>query len=551
MPEITTDDELQNAFESIQRDIARSTRRRSVWVSSNGNGEIIDLAGQPDQPSEITKEETKIIDPETIIKLYKPFCKSDNEIIKEAKYKDCVVTIRGLYFHKDDKNIVKDCITDKYTWIHDATSIINVFDSNGLPDYKNSNAYVDRNNHNKLIKCYYSLSGRGNDIDEFYTLYKFINTEYYYESLKSGLFIHENCKKLINSENYARYRKVNAIKKAKNLSLNEMYKFGLKSPSFLRTEGKKYTFGVELETICGVIPSYLDDELNYEAVHDGSLRDENGNVNGGEYVTGILTGDTGFLQLHKLTYELKRRTKVDFKCGMHVHLGLENCASFNKELIVTLYKLCLMVESQIFELLPISRRNNEYCRNIASMNLMYYDSDFESKYNFDIKTNEYYDDIVNFVSSGFSSSDKVNKKKDHPMGHKCGYNHRSARYCWLNLVPTLFDTRKNGIYTVEFRNHPGTTSYLKTKNWLLICMALLWYAENYQKEILKAKDISLKGIIMLAYPKQGHKLVSYMEKRIDKFSIKDTVAAKEVEKLDYDEEVDTKSSVNKMSIKDI
>ena len=37
---------------------------------------------------------------------------------------------------------------------------------------------------------------------------------------------------------------------------------GIKSPSYKITEGKRYKFGLELETIYGRLPYYLDNYLN-------------------------------------------------------------------------------------------------------------------------------------------------------------------------------------------------------------------------------------------------------------------------------------------------
>ena len=70
-----------------------------------------------------------------------------------------------------------------------------------------------------------------------------------------------------------------------------------------------------METISGKLPQYLDDSLNYLSIRDGSLKDEDGEEYGYEYVTGVLTGDTGLLQTKKLCNALTKYCIVNKKCG--------------------------------------------------------------------------------------------------------------------------------------------------------------------------------------------------------------------------------------------
>lgn len=109
---------------------------------------------------------------------------------------------------------------------------------------------------------------------------EFIPMDFFVECLNDGIFYHKH---LVNNmpKKPNRYRQTKAIKKLhKYPLLKDQLKYGIKSSTYTLTEGKRYTFGVEIETSSGYIPEYLDKDLNYEAVHDGSLRDENGNVMG-------------------------------------------------------------------------------------------------------------------------------------------------------------------------------------------------------------------------------------------------------------------------------
>lgn len=356
---------------------------------------------------------------------------------------------------------------------------------------------------------------------------EFIPMEHFVECINDGLFYHKYHTKLM-PKRPLKYRQANAIKKlSKYPNLKDQLKYGIKSTSYTVTEGKRYTFGLEIETSNGYLPEYLDKSLNYEAVHDGSLRDENGNVMGGEYVTGVLVGDSGFLQLKKLCNELAKRCQVNHRCGVHVHIGGVN---FNKEFIVHLYKLCLDIQNDLYKMLPVSRRNNEYCRPLNNFHFggltMYKDS-----MEYDINIDNMYQTIRNYVAHvDRIDPSRINKKNQHPLGNKCGYNHTAPRYCWLNLVPAMFDTRGNGIYTIEIRSHSATLSYTKIKNWVLICMAIMWFAENEQQYI-RMNTVKLSDVIDAAYPKKGSKLIEYIYERIAKFALDPNGQ----EKLDYQE----------------
>ena len=342
-----------------------------------------------------------------------------------------------------------------------------------------------------------------------------IPKEHFKECINDGRFYHTKYLKQMPNKP-AVYRGADAIKKIKSTpDIKDQLKYGIKSSTYLVTEGKRYTFGAEIETSAGHLPGYLDQDLNYEAVHDGSLRDENGKVWGGEYVTGVLTGDSGFLQLKRLCNELSKRCQINKKCGVHIHIGGVN---FNKEFIVYLYKLALDLEKEIYAMLPKSRNGNEYCRPLHKFTF-----DLNRKFNSPMDYNMHIDDkysmLLNHIAhvERFDPS-RMNKKTQHPLGNKCGYNHSTARYCWLNLVPAMFDTRGNGAYTIEIRNHSATLSYTKIKNWTLITMAMMWFAEN-EKQYIANNKVSLSTVIMKAYPKKGQALLNYIYERTAKFSL--------------------------------
>lgn len=284
--------------------------------------------------------------------------------------------------------------------------------------------------------------------------------------------------------------------------------------TYVGTYGKQYTFGIEIETCSGNLPPYLDNFLFYSAVHDGSLRDEeDGEVYGGEYVTDVLWGDEGLRQTKALSRQLSARCMVNKKCSVHVHLG---DVVFNKENVVLMYYLYQMFQDEIFSIMPGSRRNNEYCRKLPEVQINLKNILIDRQFWID----KYYGEIISVLSRKDYANKTVNKKKDHPQGFKCGYDHSAARYCWVNFIPAVFDTRKNGQYTIEFRPMSATTDFKKIKNWLLICMGLVDVVENHKRFIYESKLIDLESAITESYPK-GHKdLVEFINSRKVKFANK-------------------------------
>lgn len=346
----------------------------------------------------------------------------------------------------------------------------------------------------------------------------------------------------------------------KSDSLAHNIRYGLMSPTFLLTEGKKYTFGVEMETSSGIMRPYVyKNRLNVDCIRDGS-------VPGGEYVTGILQGDCGFNQLKKICYEAALRCTVDASCGVHVHVG-----GFkpNKEFSVFSYILGMKLEKEIMSMMPPSRRKNQYC---ASLPKLLKKADLptlgmsKDKYKFVI--DEAWSKIFEYVTK-YKPSREVNKGKVHPGGrYGSGSREENARYKWLNFVPcntvrkaasgtssprptsssTLEAIRRSqasfaradrpaipsskkpeSSYTLEFRCHSATTNYIKVRNWVLICMAFVSYVENNKSDIINKSSITLADILQAAYGKfsegvyqptkspRAEALITYVKKRINFF----------------------------------
>lgn len=392
-----------------------------------------------------------------------------------------------------------------------------------------SNESYIRRDRNPLFTKQYPVNIKIDKNHYVKSILEYLPKNLYKEDI-NGFYIHVNDFKKFKSEKPLKYRKVkNSITKpCGNLEIDILS--GVKSPTYTVTEGKKYTFGVELETISGFLPEELDWYLNYDAVHDGSLRGPDGeDPVGAEYVTGVLTGDTGFLQLKRLSNELTKRCTIDKRCGMHLHIGNFD---FSKENIVLLYKVYYSLEMQLFKMLPKSRFNNKYCKKLPHINDCLY-HDINDNYNTYIE--KAYSSLIKWVSSIEGLPGKNNNKKlEHPLGHKCGYRPDASRYSWLNFVPAIYNTRSNvNAKTLEIRNHSGTTNYTKIKYWILIHMGIINYVENYKREILENENFSLNDIIKKVYPKSFCNIIEYIETRTNLFYPNDVISIPE--SIEYNE----------------
>lgn len=433
---------------------------------------------------------------------------------------DDSVQIGMSYYHKSDPSIVKEDLvddTEEESYVLKKMTF-RFYDSLTNEKWVDTNIIRYTRREKRLIQLCLVQTSIGDQV--WFRGLKTLLDAGYIECIHTGIFYHPSNSTAALKTKTGQYRKVNATKHYSTLTSidNHAYhhKYGLDSPTYRITEGKRYTFGCELETCSGLIPGYLDDQLNYSAVHDGSLRDPvTKETRGGEYVTGVFKGDMGFKQLKLLCNILSERCQINYQCGVHFHFGDIN---FTKENIVYIYYLARKLETEIASLLPKSRRNNEYCKKLKAIPI---DLTQQFKFNFDYK--EYIDDIYNKILVYVSSQNSidptmVNKKHNHPKGDKCNYDHSTARYAWLNFVPAMFDTREGGPYTIEFRNMNGSLNYLKIRNWALICMSLIYVCENHKDFIKSNKDINLNDVIKLSYPIKGEELMRYIQIRKDKFA---------------------------------
>lgn len=127
------------------------------------------------------------------------------------------------------------------------------------------------------------------------------------ENFIKGYFQHKEY--VEKNKDYPKFYEFKNIFSGKNLSISQEIRLGKKSPSYILTEGKKYTFGVEIEMADGLIPMSVikRDMLNISCVKDGSVTNSKGEKYGPEIITGVLTGDAGFNQLRLVANQCSKR----------------------------------------------------------------------------------------------------------------------------------------------------------------------------------------------------------------------------------------------------
>jgi len=299
------------------------------------------------------------------------------------------------------------------------------------------------------------------------------------------------------------------------------YKFGLDSPTNLITEGLKYTFGVEIEMAdCTFTPTMMQD-YNIMVEKDGSITNSRDEKYGPEIITGVLKGDHGFAHLQALCNELANKGEVNHTCGIHTHIG---SADFNSTNIVLLFKLLKHLEEDIFNMLPKSRRENKYCRRLPNLDFNF--DGCNTIMDMKIRVDNYYTELFTKAADS-PPSDKLNKTKNHPKGAKVNYDQTNIRYCWANFIPALFNTRLTNppSNTIEFRCFNASTNFIKIKNWLKICMALVSFAENCHSDIMsntvtlkgEVLPLTLKNIMNKVYPKSYRIINEFIDIRTELF----------------------------------
>ena len=173
-----------------------------------------------------------VTDPETVITL-----RNGNK----ALFKYCAC-INGKFYLKTDKDITTDYFEpDKYVYKGDCSCINTTFDDNGY--ITNVISFYDPRftKRNTIVEV---RDGKMHVMSDYNTLPK----QFYTECITSNIWYHNSiADKYVDTQKRMRVK----ARKASNIykpipykpNLKKDYEMGVKSPSFIKTEGKRYSYG--------------------------------------------------------------------------------------------------------------------------------------------------------------------------------------------------------------------------------------------------------------------------------------------------------------------
>lgn len=268
-------------------------------------------------------------------------------------------------------------------------------------------------------------------------------------------------------------------------TLDMKKRWGTCSPTYSISNGMKHTFGVEIETERGSLSDIC--EFNLKGVYDGS-------TSGVEYVTGVLKGDYGFNHLKGICNRISEDHEINQRCGVHVHIG----GNFNRVFTIMLLRLGYKIQDEVFRMMPPSRIGNSFCKFIPTWAGV------------DINFQNWRNEIGRYIYAEDAKLDRFRNKK-------CRHDqYASTRYRWINI--NNFSTA-SGKPTIEFRCHGASMNYEKIRNWVLICMAIVSYAENNQRKVwYNIEDVTLKDVIMQSLGDNiGKQVYDYYKQRVELF----------------------------------
>lgn len=217
--------------------------------------------------------------------------------------------------------------------------------------------------------------------------------------------------------------------------------------------------GVEIECLNNNIEgnAFTYDELKkyqFSQVPDGSLETDTG----AEFVSNPFNGDALLFTLKQFCGELSNRAYyVEKSCGLHIHIKINKRLEFIKKV----YAFYLRFEGMFFRMLPKSRQHNSYCSKLS-----------QTHTNIDLANISACKKSIEFQKLLYDSSSQtiINRCK------KDKYNNK--RYSWINFHSLFYRG------TLEIRNHSGTISFDKIKNWLLIHLRILDFIRHLSFETI-------------------------------------------------------------------
>ena len=266
------------------------------------------------------------------------------------------------------------------------------------------------------------------------------------------------------------------------------------SISKAKTGGIGYSFGVEFETSAGQLTNKNCSLISVDKIGDRS-------IGAYEYVTGILHGNTGIEQVEKICSTLSKKVFVDDMCSIHVHIGGTSdprveTPAFGVKPSITMIKLGAKIEDSLYKMNPPSRNRN--VKHVAPIERWA-----------GISFRKYKNMLGSYLFAGDRNGRLADSEVDSNMWNydevSRNYGRSSSkwhggRYKWLNLlnIHTL-----RGFKTYEVRIWAGSTSFEKIYNYILLSLAIVWYAENKITEVMDDdRSITITDVASAAFAKK-------------------------------------------------
>ena len=243
---------------------------------------------------------------------------------------------------------------------------------------------------------------------------------------------------------------------------------------------KDYTFGLEFETIKGVLSEEKLEVLPLIPLRDGSIL-------GLEYVTIPLKGEIGLQSLIDSVEELKSKTLHDTSCALHYHIG---GIPRTPEFLLAFYKVSSFFQDEMFSMFPLYKKYNfgvkrkNYSKPFPFNKInSLMDASINIKNKDQINCN--FNVLFKYLSEGSDFKqyeNDLNNVLEHPKDPKGNQKWNiSTRYYSNNLIPIIFGNKQ----TIEFRIHTPTYDIGKIINFLLFNIYLIDFTiMNLQKILL-------------------------------------------------------------------
>lgn len=252
-----------------------------------------------------------------------------------------------------------------------------------------------------------------------------------------------------NLYNYTFPREYEAISHLSLFSGNEKV---INPKRIIGADDIKYTFGLEYETSCGMIPEHL-------CFRDGLIPLRDGSITGVEYSSIVLSKERGMNLIIQELQTLNEFTEFNKECALHMHLGgYPVRASY----VFTLYSIISLLQDDIkiycnewiYNTANYKASRKDYCKKVPKFGT------FKEMYEC-------------FVGLKWNNTLRKPHPNDVDRTHKWNVH---SRYYSVNFINMLcYDSPK----TIEFRFLRPTFNFTKVYTWILVFNAILKIAEEF------------------------------------------------------------------------